>query len=1245
MKRFLFGCFLLIFVNSTRAQFSEVRRCPTLNEINNALDFYKTHANDNIQSDWMKISKVSEPIIYHITDASTGWEAYMKTRVELLVYTSGIVVRIPLHDNYYDKNDELKMGFRFYSLGASRQFIKTDGTPMKFEEAYQFYINELKNEGEIEFGLHPDCSSKSSHADSKYGSENDDEDGGLWTIVIGALSVALIAGIIKRRKKRNVKKDKKDKDKNEQADYILQLNKESFNLNLDKSQQLQVKVWKITEKGKSLTNATIKLQCSEKALQMMPFSNTGILNSQLTLKEIPKNLQFNIIVTATAGGQTIQKQVRISTGVEMKIVLETYPDNSRSLRPNTNQTISCYAKVVDENGENIDKLSQAIQFDASYSDWLDLSKPVWDDDGWKAINIQASNPDTNVYDPQTPKSVTLGVFVEYTEDGKDKRLENNLKIQLLDCKIDTDIEDISFVANDKQQTIVFNAFIEDCEELKDWQFEAHYMKDYETKDAKPLSHISIKPVTETKVEITLTGPIEVPSDNKPYLRKMLIISAKQKDEDPLQRELYVMVSKVGLYIEEGLNEERELSFIAKGDYERDIEFGLYKYDSDKEDVVSDEIGLKNLSFELLNKKKEDKNLASVLEVNFELLGLVTTIPRGRYTLNAPAEIPGYGDIIDLVYRVKAPNTEAEKKPELFQTDITLKVQTLNTGKRYPTWQEAYDDCKYIIDKYVPAGPPQDKLRAILEQRKTLLDAQGLTELRKKMWSVAYNLILAEGAEGYKDVDAWASAIVETLEWTQWAGDISFNVLMAIYFKKFGAVGALGATGASMLKELMVEGIIFYAYEKGSAQDFADQQYQKIVPLLMNVAKGRLISVDNIAYFVKNNRPIAWAIFISIEFVYNLWQTKSMIEAAKMTLRQIRDEYIIGKLTNHIIKNPKKIGLEIAERPKKIKYESTRVKKTLDKLEANVRKNRIGGKFMDKGEVLEIMKDPAMVRTIKEHGTTTLKKAFDGPRKKIYQEHDRNLRRQIAKQEGISARDLKVDDFRTPGTKGYNLNTDRDYRLLRRYKMANGKDVWLEVPRKKWLDKSYKELGKLTRKPANVSDRQWAEQLQQRGTDKYDAEACADYSDHAINPKTGKKIRIKPNILDVEAGKGTLIDPDDMGRMYKQKVINAGDTPEAFAQAKKGSHTIKSVRKGYEKQGYKLKKLDPKLERAMRIIENQKVTVDATPSDMAHTKKLLNDLGYKNGVNEVMDQISNEFKALKNVNKNSYTERFTNFLFN
>jgi DNA repair ATPase RecN len=152
------------------------------------------------------------------------------------------------------------------------------------------------------------------------------------------------------------------------------------------------------------------------------------------------------------------------------------------------------------------------------------------------------------------------------------------------------------------------------------------------------------------------------------------------------------------------------------------------------------------------------------------------------------------------------------------------------------------------------------------------------------------------------------------------------------------------------------------------------------------------------------------------------------------------------------------------------------------------------------------------------------------------------------------------------------------------------------------------------------------------------EGSIDYSDQGIDPKTGKRIQVKSNIENVKEGKTVLKNPDSMGQMYKNKVNNAGERPEKYAQAQKATKSLKNVKKGYEKQNYKTTPESEKLEKAMKIIDSQPTDVDMTPQKMAETHKKLQDLGYENGLKDVMKDIDSEFKNLKSASKKGIFER-------
>jgi adenine-specific DNA glycosylase len=1064
---------------------------------------------------------------------------------------------------------------------------------------------------------------KADKINAQTSSNNDDSDFP-WEVVIGgAVCAAAVAAIRKKLKKKN--KNKKE-DEEEAAGYILQLNQNKFNLELNKPQNLTAVVWKVTEKTKKRVSANFQISNSEKNLHINPATANGSLQTQLVLKDIPENNEFNISVVAIAEGTKREEQIKISFGGEKQLVIETNPAN-KTITPNTSELLTCYAKVVNEKGDVIQDLTEEIIFKPK-SNWLDLSDAVMVDETI-AINVGASNPKDNNQKP--PSEVVLQVVMEKVAENE-PILKKDLKIILIEPSLEVDIDYFSFPASkNKKHQKTFSAFIEGGSEETKWDFSAAYMFYDEKTD--PLTTISIERIENYQVDISLEGPILFPKENEQSISKTLVVYAKKNDKDePLERHITIEVIKEGLYIERGFNKENMHTYESKKGYEHQISFAMFKYDEEKDEIIADKLGLKNLSFELTKEtSKEYKNVADVLEIDFLFDTLSGNVPYGYYQLKSNNEIPGF-DAIPLKYMVKPKGEFAEK--EGFKKEFTLNVKPNPLGKPKPTWEEAYEQCKYILNEYVPEGPTRQKLSEILEQRKFFLDAEGLREFRNRTWKVAYNLILAEGAEGYKEEAKWADRITTTLQWTEWCGDICFNALMAYYLG-----GGMKATAASMTKALLVEAINFKIYEgdKG-AKVFLLRQFDKIVPLLMDVTKGRFISVENIEKFTKGNKVKAMAIFLAIEFCYNLYRTKSAIEAIKLTAKDLAEEFLIRKLTGYAHKYGKKNNIKVVDSPE--------VQRVIDEVADNITTD---GKrsIVKKEKVLELMQDTQKMRTLKEYGSPGLKKAFENTRRGMYANHDAKLKKTLAGKLGMdNPHELKIDDFRTPGAAGDSLNTDRDYRVLRRAgKTKDGQDIWLEVPRDQWEADSKKIFGEVSNKPANVSDSDWHKRCQQECTDKYHTEASLDYSDHAVDPETGKKIRVEPNINKVKGGKGILIDPEGLGKMYGEKVskeLSGGNIPEAFAQAKKGTKSLKGVWKGYQNQGYDLNNLPDNLQKAMKIIEDTPANIKNTPEVVRQVNQQLNDLGYKGGVKSVMNQVETRFESLKKFKKPTIFQKMISY---
>jgi hypothetical protein len=1039
-----------------------------------------------------------------------------------------------------------------------------------------------------------------------------------WEVIIGgAIGGGALLAIRKKLKanKNNPSKDKKNdqKKENEEEDagYILQLSAGKFELILGEPQFLEIRVIKVSETSQKSIQAAIQIQNSEPTLNIQPDNGTTPLTCQLLLQKLPQNQNFNITVTAQADGHQFQKQVQISTTGEKNLVIET-ADHKKSLRPDTFQVLTCFAKITDEKGNAISDLTNKIKFEPK-SDWIDLSQPDFvDDSALIYIGCSSPNPNQNL---TPPKSVVVSIFMDDVAEGEEP-LQQNLEIALVDCQLETQVEDVTFPETDEVSEVSFWARIENADEEIGWHFEGEYRNGVDPTD--PLTEISIAKKTETEVNITLRGPIIKLGESENQISKTLVISACQGDEKPLERRLTVMVSREGLFIKHGVNKNNEINFTADKAYEENLEFALNVYDEKTNQIVVDSQSLKHLDFEFLSEEKEIQNLVSVLLPSIEFIDLIGNIPYGKYKFSTQAEVPGMGEIHTLKFKVKAP-VQNVKDIELFEKIISINVKSYGIGSEFPDWVKAYEECQYILNNYVPKGIPYNKLSDLLEMRKMTLGAEGLKELRNRMWKVASELILAEGAEGYKSEERWANAITTTLEWTEWAGDIAFSALMA-YF-----TGGLGGTAAGMVKGGMIDALKLYIYEPDKTlDDFWQMQTDKFVPMLMNMAKGRLLSIENIELLVKDNKPLAWTIFVSTEFLYQLYQTKSVYEAGKLTAQAMTEEVMVQKLT-------KKLHQEAMNR--KIGYKSPN--EVFDDLMKNTKQVN-GETVLDQKKLLELMRDPESIRTIKNHGSPEVKKIFESARNKIYKQHDAKLKDFIKQKYGIPESDLIIDDFRTPGADSNNVNTDRDYRVLRKVTKSDGSTQYIELQRPNWVEQSYEIFGEVTGKPKELSATEWATKHQQRGTDKFDTEASSDYSDHTYNPKTGEIEVLDSNIKKVKNGEGRLISAEEMGDMYKNKVENAvknGTIPEAYAQLQKSIHTLEEVRSGYGKQNLELPEMDAKLKTALAYAKNIKTDV-AGALDPQNVKNMESQIKQMTGydLNKMTQDIEKSFKDLKKYDK-------------
>ena len=327
------------------------------------------------------------------------------------------------------------------------------------------------------------------------------------------------------------------------------------------------------------------------------------------------------------------------------------------------------------------------------------------------------------------------------------------------------------------------------------------------------------------------------------------------------------------------------------------------------------------------------------------------------------------------------------------------------------------------------------------------------------------------------------------------------------------------------------------------------------------------------------------------------------------------------------------------------------------------------------DVLEIQRSTQDTRSLKgDDIDPRVQEAFNNTlREKVYEPHDDALIDYVRDNvPGMEDREIKVHDFRTPGADAGSINTDRDYRVL--YEDDNGN--WIEVPRRQddvtsvraedgsvnvvnketvydWEKFSQDKFAELTGYDSdkvrdslptesqrqvwdNMSDADkkanWAEMHSQAATDKYHIEASPDYSDQGLSEGGDRIQKIengkpRPNILDVEDGRGTLDDPRALADMYHEKAdvyLRQGNEAEAIAQIKKSASTLDGVREGYESQGLDVGELPADIRRGMDIINEANVDHRADPADV---EQQLRDANF-DGIDDFNKKLGGQIESVK-----------------
>ena len=577
-----------------------------------------------------------------------------------------------------------------------------------------------------------------------------------------------------------------------------------------------------------------------------------------------------------------------------KLEIDTTTPDKRSLRADGRDTLQVRARVMSATGVSNPSdiaATRAIHFSAEGDSaaWVDLGRGGGTlENGWKVQVVQVSNPDPVHH---TAGKAPAAITVRAATEDRGKLLSRELHIPIaqeptLEVDPDAAIEFVSGSGESRQLRLSITNPGDGA-----WVFHA----DYAPKE-RPLATITLRPQGPVSAELTLREARLEPAAGGNYEeRSVLRVTATPPSGAPLERELKVVAAQEGLFVLPTGRDPLEGWYPVSGDGSGKVtavDFRVFAKDPKTgrlHNLARDPAALRDLRVELLD---PPSSVPGRVARTCRFQASVAPEPR---PLNEPAatlrfslgrELPGDGRVIPCDVRLSLPGQEGPA----FSAIITLGFQPTIDGPGSAEWRVELDRCLDVINRFVPA-PYLPKMHGMLEKRKMTLGAEGLRELRHRIWRSAVELTLGEGGQGYADEARWAHRIAETLDWAVWGGDLAFGAVA-------GTLGGPYAPlGANVLKGLFVSAL--QAYQEGLTP--ADWLWQNLCTI-PGIVEGKVIDVDTFEKMGMTNRVKIWAVYVAYHFLKNLYTERSLLQAAKNTVSNVSNTVLGNWLGSEVAKH-------------------------------------------------------------------------------------------------------------------------------------------------------------------------------------------------------------------------------------------------------------------------------------------------------------------------------------------------------
>lgn len=699
--------------------------------------------------------------------------------------------------------------------------------------------------------------------------------GGLpWQPIAGGLgAVAAAAAAMAGAAARTSAKSKTKQDPNQPIGYILNVSSDRLSVSAEQSQPLTVTVYQVMPNGQAVPAAANVSLTAPLGASVQPAAGASPLSAVVwQTGEIAPGAQ--LLVQATAAGGSSQAAVAVVGAGELRLDVTFEPPEKRELIASGADRVTLVATVAVPPGVAADPsvdltlVRSSIEF-SSASEWLDLSAPVIRSEGM-AVSVEASQPD-----PDHPKDPPPTCIVHVKAQVGAKTLTESVSIAMARNPVLDAAPDVVEFSAETGATAEVRAWVDHGAGAQ-WEFATAWRD-----GSQPLAQVDLERTGPAMCTLTLTEDAAGKLDPaRPEDSATLVVTASATGYDTLERYVKVIVRQEGIFIDPiGRNPEDGRFRIAADGSGTPTEIDVRVYVRDPASgAVSPDIALaQTVTFEPAGETGTPGRL--MLEkgaVTWESAGVRSlNVPAAIWKFGCPRRLPTGGRVLPATLRAYV---DGPDKP--YEALVSLGLLGVDTEPFSAEWKKEYEYSERIIADFVPADV-QPRFRKILAERGRTLGAEGLFEMRKRIWEFAQTQIMIE-VHDYLD-EAWRWQNAEDLfDWISWCGDIAFGVATG------SLVGSAAAIGLGLVKPMLVSAIDCWVNGR-SLEEWAYQQ----VGIGIGVVEGCATDVDFIK-MLGARAPLAWAGFLAYYFAKELYNDPEMDVVRAMTnvARMVRDEALV-----------------------------------------------------------------------------------------------------------------------------------------------------------------------------------------------------------------------------------------------------------------------------------------------------------------------------------------------------------------